>query len=141
MFIKKTKKINIRGIILTEYSISWIPNGNMELMFSLKLFWLGFTKKDTKKVLKKDIKELNSVAGYCLGKLLKKNKLDVIFENEINVPSTRDWKNLKKILKLFSRCEYNNITNKILVNIIKIIGPEPEWKKFANTSADKTRKI
>ena len=110
-------------------------------MFSLKLFWLGFTKKDTKKVLKKDIKELNSVAGYCLGKLLKKNKLDVIFENEINVPSTRDWKNLKKILKLFSRCKYNNITNKILVNIIKIIGPEPEWKKFANTSADKTRKI
>ena len=127
--------------MLTEYSISWIPKGNMELILSLKLFWLGFTKKDKKKVLKKDAKELNSVAGYCLGKLLKKNKLDVIFESEINVPSTKDWKNLKKILKLFSRCEYNNITNKILVNIIKTIGPEPEWKKFANMSADNTRKI
>ena len=61
--MKKIKKIKITGIILKEYSISWIPKGNMEVILSLKLFWLGFTKKDRKNAFKKDIKELNSVAG------------------------------------------------------------------------------
>ena len=87
----------------------------------------------------KEAKELNSVAGYCLGKLFKKNKLAVIFDKEINTPSIKDWKNLKKTLKLFSKCEYNNSTVKILINIIKIIGPEPEWKKLAKTIEDNTK--
>ena len=100
---------------------------------------MGLIKKDKNNVLKKETKELNSVAGYCRGKLLKKNKLADIFEDEINVPIIEDWKSLKNILKSFSKCEYNKITNKILVNIIKIIGPDPEWKKFANSNADNTK--
>ena len=51
-------------------------------------------------------------SSYC--------SLLVIFDKEINAPSIRDWKNLKKTLKLFSKCEYNNSTVKILINIIKI---------------------
>ena len=100
---------------------------------------MGFIKKEKNNVLKKETKELNSVAGYCRGKLLKKNKLADIFEDEINVPIIEDWKSLKNILKSFSKCEYNKITNKILVNIIKIIGPDPEWKKFANSNADNAK--
>tara|TARA_B100000579_G_C22334871_1_gene622210 strand:- start:196 stop:351 length:156 start_codon:yes stop_codon:yes gene_type:complete len=51
---------------------------------------LGFIKKDKNNVFKKETKELNSVAGYCRGKLLKKNKLADIFEDEINVPIIED---------------------------------------------------
>ena len=58
---------------------------------------------------------------------------------EIKVPRIKDKANLKKTVKLFATCAYNNNTDKILINIIKIIGPEPEWKKFAKTIADNTK--
>jgi hypothetical protein len=35
-------------------------------------------------------KELNSVAGYCLGKFDRKNKLAIIFDKEIKIPKNKD---------------------------------------------------
>ena len=125
--------------MLTEYSISWSPKENIEVILSLKSFWLGLKKKDIKNTLIKENKESNSVAVYCLGKLFKKNKLEVIFANEIRVHNNKEKIKFKKIFILFSKCAYNNNIVNILVNIIKIIGPDPEWKKFAKTIADNTK--
>ena len=127
------------GTTLKLYSISWTPNGNMDLIFSLKYCSLGFRKKDKKNVWIKEIIEWNSIAGYCLGKLLKKNKLAIIFDRAIKVPKIKDKISLKIILKLFIKWQNNNKTDRILVNIIKIIGPDPEWKKFAKIIADKIK--
>ena len=44
-------------------------------------------------------------------------------------------KNNKKDFEVMLLTTNNNI-DKMLTNIIKIIGPEPEWKKFAKTIAD-----
>ena len=116
-----------------------MPNGNIDVTLSLKYFSFGFKKKDKKNVFVKEIKEWNSVAGYFLGKLFKKNKTAVIFDKEIEIPKNKDKVNLKKIFKLLTKWEYNNNTDKMLVNIIKIIGPEPEWKKFAKIIEDNIR--
>ena len=48
------------------------------------------------------------------------------FANEVRVPNNKDKIKFKKIFKLFSKCAYNNNIVNILVNIIKIIGPDPE---------------
>ena len=76
---------------------------------------MGFRKKDKKNVWIKEIIEWNSIAGYCLGKLLKKNKLAIIFDRAIKVPKIKDKISLKIILKLFIKWEYNNKTDRILV--------------------------
>ena len=36
--------------------------------------------------------------------------------------------------------QYKSIVQNILTVIIKIIGPEPEWKKFANINDDEVKK-
>ena len=107
LFKKKIKNSKIIGTRLTLYSISWIPNpcGNIDVTLSLKYFSFGFKKKDKKNVFVKEIKEWNSVAGYFLGKLFKKNKAAVIFDNEIEIPKNKDKVNLKKIFKLLTKCE------------------------------------
>ena len=103
--------------MLTLYSISWTPNwrsndfasltpnGDNDVILSLKYFSFGFKKKDKKNVFIKEIKEWNSVAAYFLGKLFKKNKVEVIFDKEIEIPNNKDKLNLKKILKLLIKWE------------------------------------
>ena len=87
------------------YSISWTPNGKIDVIFSLKYCSFGFIKKDKKNVLIKEKKEWNSVAGYFLGKLFKKNKVADIFDKEIETPNNKEKINLKKILKLLIKWE------------------------------------
>ena len=84
--MKKTKDKRINGTMLIPYSISWTPKGNIEVILSLKYFSFGFIKNDKKNVFIKEKKEANSVGGYCLGKLFKKNKTAVIFDREIKIP-------------------------------------------------------
>ena len=91
--------------MLTPYSISWMPNGNIDVTLSLKYFSFGFKKKDKKNVSMKEKKEWNSVAGYFLGKLCKKNKPAVTFDKEIEIPNNKDKINLKKIFKLLTKWE------------------------------------
>ena len=103
--------------MLTLYSISWTPNwkpndfasltpnGDNDVILSLKYFSFGFKKKDKKNVFVKEIKEWNSVAGYFLGKLFKKNKAAVIFDKEIEIPKNKDKVNLKNIFKLLTKWE------------------------------------
>ena len=103
--------------MLTLYSISWTPNwrsndfasltpnGDNDVILSLKYFSFGFKKKDKKNVFVKEIKEWNSVAVYFLGKLFKKNKAAVIFDKEIEIPKNKDKVNLKKIFKLLTKWE------------------------------------
>ena len=91
--------------MLTPYSISWMPNGIIDVILSLKYCLFGFIKKDKKNVLMKEKKDWNSVAEYFLGKLFKKNKVAVIFDKEIEIPNNKDKINLKKILKLLIKWE------------------------------------
>ena len=91
-------KNKINGTILKVYSISCKPNGNIEFILSLKSSWLGLIKKDKKNVFINEEKEINSVAKYCLGKFLRKNKLETILDNEIETPRIKDIKKLIKIL-------------------------------------------
>ena len=50
-------------------------------------------------------KELNSVAGYFLGKLLRKNKTAVILDKEIKIPKNNDKEKLVNILKFSTNLE------------------------------------
>ena len=94
------------------------PVSIIEVFFS---FFRKLVKK--KSPLHPDSKHLHML---LYKKLLKKNKLAVIFDKEIEIPRIKDKASLKKTVKLFATCAYNNSTDKILINIIKIIGPEPE---------------
>ena len=105
LFKKKIKNKSINGTMLKPYSISWTPNGNIDVMLSLKYFSFGFKKNDRKNVLIKETIELNSIAGYLLGKLFKINKTTDILDNEIRVPRINDKVKLIKIFKFLTRWE------------------------------------
>ena len=53
----------------------------------------------------KEKKDWNSVAGYFLGKLFKKNKVAVIFDKEIEMPNSKEKVKLENILKLLIKWE------------------------------------
>ena len=91
--------------MLTLYSISCKPNGNIDATLSLKYSSFGLIKKDKKNVLMKAKKELNSVGGYFLGKLLRKNKTAVILDKEIKIPKNNDKEKLVNILKFSTNLE------------------------------------
>ena len=94
LLIRKIRKKHIIGTIPNEYSISCLPNGIIDMMFSLKKFSSTLKKNEEKKIFIQLKKEVNSVGGYCRGKLDRKNKLENILDKEMEKPKSKDCTNL-----------------------------------------------
>ena len=106
LFLKeKTKNNRIKGTILTLYSISWTPNGNIDEILSLKYFSSGLKKNDKKKVFKNQKRESNCIIGYFLEKLFKINNTADIFDIDIRTPRDKDKIKLIKIFKCLAKWE------------------------------------